>query len=300
LDYNYGDVTTVSEGCVRQGGIAGEITANITFSQCYNEGPIYGYNSEGNSDSAVGGIVGYCYAVVDQCYNKGLVRNGFKITSLLGMPIQTPRSLAAYTGGMKTLYIDNVITKEVLNVQQSGNVAATYRNRVASDTLAGYQKVLISGEPIAPSHVATKNYVDTEVANGFGATGWHEFSTIQSLLNFEEGWQGFFMGVSNNSVFEWIGDVAWVWDTTTGPNTGEFFNATVNQGSFRMDNNGNWYLVGIVRDDPLNDTAMKYIRNGVIKMSGTSLNAISGGLIDTTNGIGKYSRTNSLTGFPVI
>ena len=133
LDYNYGDVTTVSEGCVRQGGIAGEITANITFSQCYNEGFIYGYNSEENSDSAVGGIVGYCYAVVDQCYNKGLVKNGFKIINMLGIPLQTPSSLTAYTGG-----IVGITSADVKNCGNSGTIisGSVLRSEEKSDFTA--------------------------------------------------------------------------------------------------------------------------------------------------------------------
>ena len=159
--------------------------------------------------------------------------------------------------------------------------------------------VLVSGEPMKPKHVATKNYVDTSIQNNTSSTGWHNFSYMLDAYGFSDGWQGYFMGFSYNTVLEWIGDIAWVWDTTTGPNTGEFFQATINQGSFRMDGVGNWNLVGIVQDNPMSQTAQKYIKNGVIKMSGTTsdLNAVGGGMIDTTTGIIKYSKTNYDQGF---
>lgn len=120
LDYNYGDVTTVSEGCVRQGGIAGEITANITLSQCYNQGTIYGYNTNGGSDSAVGGIVGYCYANIDQCYNQGTIKNGYDSS-------ENPKSLIAYTGG-----IVGITSAGVTNCGNAGAVVSGSIHRTGS------------------------------------------------------------------------------------------------------------------------------------------------------------------------
>lgn len=174
------------------------------------------------------------------------------------------------------------------------NTIPAFTNRTVNCPARANKPVLTSGEPSQPGHVATKNYVDTTILDNIGNNGWHEFNVLQDLLGWYDGWQGFFMGISYNTVFEWIGDIAWVWDTTTGPNTGEFFQTTINQGSFRMDSSGNWYLIGIVKDDPLNATAQKYIKNGVIKMSGTTanMNAIDGGMIDVNTGIAKYTKTN--------
>lgn len=161
---------------------------------------------------------------------------------------------------------------------------------------------LYVADPRYEIQAANRRYVDTGDLYSVGSTGWHSFGYMYDAYGFDMGWQGFFVGISHNTVLEWIGDIAWVWDTTTGPNTGEFFQATINQGSLRMDANGNWYLVGIVHDDPMNATAQKYIKNGVIKMSGTSsqLNtAVGGGMIDTQNGIIKYSKTNYDQNFKV-
>lgn len=163
--------------------------------------------------------------------------------------------------------------------------------------------VLVSGEPIKKRHVATKNYVDNqtlEVNSKIDDNKWHKFAIFYDAIGFDQDWNGFLIGVENNTVLEWIGDMAWVWDTTTtGPSTGEFFHATINQGSFRVDSSGNWYLVGIVKDDPLNATAQKYIKNGVIKMNGSDYSAIGGGMIDTDNGIMKYTRIqDSISNIP--
>lgn len=71
--------------------------------------------------------------------------------------------IAANSTKTTTLFIDNSVAANVINQKSSGNVIVTYRNQTAGNTLSGYQKVLISGEPVAPSHVATKNYVDTNI-----------------------------------------------------------------------------------------------------------------------------------------
>lgn len=73
----------------------------------------------------------------------------------------------------RLLYIDNVVAKETINGNQSGSVLATYRNATPGTELLGYTKVLISGEPVAPSHVATKNYVDTN-------TGWIHITFVNA------------------------------------------------------------------------------------------------------------------------
>lgn len=202
----------------------------------------------------------------------------------------------ASNGGTGLMYISTDANFDGYRI-----VGTTSRSNSAANTPLYGGAVICAGEPDKPRHVATKNYVDYAKTETIGSTGWHSFGFMYDAYGFDQGWQGFFIGITYNTVLEWIGDIAWVWDTTTGPNTGEFFNATINQGSLRFDGNGNWNLVGIVQDAPMNQTAQKYIKNGVIKMSGTSdkLSAVGGGMIDTGSGIIKYSMTNYTAGFAV-
>lgn len=191
-------------------------------------------------------------------------------------------------GGTALIYIDTSANFDGYRIM--GSVP---RSNTDANTPLPNGATYCAGEPSKPRHVATKNYVDNqilEVNSKINDKEWHKFETFYEVAGFDQGWNGFLMGVTNNTVLEWIGDITWVWDTTTGPSTGEFFQATINQGSFRVDSSGNWYLVGIVKDDPINATAQKYIKNGVIKMNGSDYSPIGGGMIYTANGIMKYTR----------
>lgn len=82
--YNYGEVKaveTTKSNYVRIGGIVGEATAG-TISLCVNHAKVSG-DSNTSGDSAVGGIVGYCYITIKQCGNLGEINAGSTSTYIV-------------------------------------------------------------------------------------------------------------------------------------------------------------------------------------------------------------------------
>lgn len=237
----------------------------------------------------------------DLIWNRVPFENGTTVT-VGGNPVQTFNAddylKKNYLPQRYSVYIAENQTQKMKQLQSNPTSAANgvipvyFNVNTNPGTTATGNGTLYTSDPKHEIQVANKRYVDnqiTEVNSKIDSRVWHKFETFYESAGFDQGWNGFLTGVENNTVLEWIGDIAWVWDTTTGPSTGEFFQATINQGSFRVDSSGNWYLVGIVKDDPLNATAQQYIKNGVIKMNGSDYSPIGGGMIDTANGIMKYT-----------
>ena len=112
--HNSGNITAYQNEATRLGGIIGESSSSATIQLCLNSGNIT--NSSTSDTTAVGGIVGYCYAKIDQCGNYGTINGGDS---------STPES---FVGG-----IVGYMKADVLNCFNRGNVTASAKEDTDKD-----------------------------------------------------------------------------------------------------------------------------------------------------------------------